>query len=272
MIGNGRGHTSLAALLVPCMAVVLLLVCAPRLSAQDSCAKVLKVVWKESQPRDLRTFAGCYGNEFDIMVLSGWIIASNDSRLDTATFGMLRTVLDSLRLTDDYAWLKEEMEKERQEQKERAAYRPPPLCDPPLYGEYFTSSTNIDIPWYFDLKQALGCALQLDRPVFLFFAAYSDVNSAYIQQNVFTDDSVRSLLAQQFVPVILYIDSKKKLTGGKPLGEENKTLLKERFNDVGTPCLVIISPDDRVITEYHDGMIRTPELLQFLNDGFKHVR
>ena len=117
MIGNGHGHQSWATLLVPCMAVVLLLVCAPRLSAQDSCAKVLKVVWKESESKDLGTFTACYGNRFDMLLLTGWLMGSmDDPRLDTATFGMLRIVLDSLRSTSTYEtkykWWKEETEKE----------------------------------------------------------------------------------------------------------------------------------------------------------------
>jgi hypothetical protein len=270
MMSGRRVYHSLIGLMVPCLSVVLLLIYTPHLTAQDSCAKILEVAWKKSTEKDFQTFAACYGNKFDMLLLSGWAMASmDDLRLDTATFGMLRVVLDSLRSTSTYAtkyqWWKEETEKERQQQEEREANKPPPLCDKPLYDEKLSSAAGIEIPWYFNLDQALACARQLDRPVFLFFTAYTDVNSGAMRRESFTDDSVRSLLTEQFVPVALFTD------GRSQMYYENKALLKERFHKAAIPYLVIISPDDRTITESL-GFMKTSELLKFLNDGLRRIR
>ena len=64
-----------------------------------------------------------------------------------------------------------------------------------------------------------------------------------MEQTIFSRDDVKDLL-KNFVLVRLYTDN------GTPDNDANAKMLQDRFNTIGLPYYVIISPDDKPLATF----------------------
>lgn len=80
------------------------------------------------------------------------------------------------------------------------------ICEEPKYSDKLSLPHQID--GYFDYDQALACAKQQNKPVFIDFTGHGCVNCREMEQRVWVDDRVLQRLKQKYIVVALYVDDK----------------------------------------------------------------
>jgi thiol:disulfide interchange protein DsbD len=126
-----------------------------------------------------------------------------------------------------------------------------------------------------DYEQALLLARQQNKPVLIDFTGWACVNCRRMEENVWVNDKVKSMMKNDFIVVSLYVDERRKLpiteqteykaSNGvaKPIitvGDKWATFQSENFNSVSQPQYAIISPDERALTKTK---AYTPNAIQF---------
>ena len=80
------------------------------------------------------------------------------------------------------------------------------LSEEPMYGD------KLEIPHelqgYFDYDQALRCAAEMDKPLFLDFTGHGCVNCRKLEESAWDHPKVLKLLREEYVVVSLYVDDK----------------------------------------------------------------
>lgn len=133
------------------------------------------------------------------------------------------------------------------------------LCDEPKYSELFEFPHGIK--GYFDLDQALSCAKQQNKPVFIDFTGHGCVNCREMEVRVWSDPEVLKRLKEDFVMVALYVDEKKDLPKSdwytstfdgrikKTLGSKNADFQITQFENNAQPFYVILDADGKELIE-----------------------
>lgn len=75
----------------------------------------------------------------------------------------------------------------------------------------FSTSDAGELPVVKDYEQALAKAKQSDKPIFLLFTGLSCPHNEAIQKLIREDDSIRKLLAEDYVNTWLYVDDGRSL-------------------------------------------------------------
>ncbi len=157
------------------------------------------------------------------------------------------------------------------------------LCEEtPKYADMFYMPHNLN--GYFDYKQALACAKELDKPIFLNFTGKWCKNCKKMYASVWSDPEVLNILKNDFILVSLYTDVNHKLPESEWItskvdGKEKKTLARvngnlelEKFKSNALPLYAIIDSEGNVLTdkEYYTYNLNIPEFIAYLNDGKKN--
>ncbi len=82
-------------------------------------------------------------------------------------------------------------------------------CSTPKYADFLHLPLGIE--GYFDYEQALECAKEQGKPLFIDFTGHACVNCREMEQNVWSDPEALKRLRNDFVVVALYVDDKKVL-------------------------------------------------------------
>jgi thiol:disulfide interchange protein len=146
--------------------------------------------------------------------------------------------------------------------KEISGYIPPmddsssatdKLCNTPKYNDLLHLPLNLQ--GYFDYKEALACAKERGKPLFIDFTGHSCANCREVENNVWADPSVWKRLDQDFVIVALYYDESAQIPENewytspntnkliKTVGKRNNDFQKTRFKSIGAPYYVILDPN-----------------------------
>jgi thiol:disulfide interchange protein DsbD len=83
------------------------------------------------------------------------------------------------------------------------------ICEKPKYGEFLHLPHGLE--GYFDYDQALSCAKELKKPLFIDFTGHGCVNCREMEANVWADPRVLKRLREDFVIAALYVDDKTRL-------------------------------------------------------------
>ncbi len=83
------------------------------------------------------------------------------------------------------------------------------LCEPPRFADKFTIPHGIQ--GYFDYEQALACAREQGKPLFIDFTGHGCVNCREMEARVWSDPAVLERLKNDFVVVALYVDDRGEL-------------------------------------------------------------
>ena len=138
---------------------------------------------------------------------------------------------------------------------------PPPLC----YSAY-SHPVNCEksLEPLRDYNEALALAKKLNKPLLIDFTGWACVNCRRMEENVWTDPTVLSMMKNEFVVVSLYVDERKVLpaaqqqtfltkSGNKKqiitVGDQWATFQSENFNAVAQPQYAIISLDEKALTK-----------------------
>jgi len=138
---------------------------------------------------------------------------------------------------------------------------PPPLC-------YSIYNNPVNCKRGFkpldDYEMALAKAKRENKPVLIDFTGWACVNCRKMEESVWTDPLVDSLMHSAFIVVSLYVDERRKLpvieqtvvktsSGADKLiirvGDKWSTFQTENFGATSQPQYAIISPDEKALTK-----------------------
>jgi thiol:disulfide interchange protein len=154
-------------------------------------------------------------------------------------------------------------------------------CTEAKYADVFHLPHGIQ--GYFDYEQALACAAEQNKPLFIDFTGHGCVNCRRMEEKVWSDATVLKILKEKYVVVSLYVDDKKvklpeneiftaKSTGKKVtlLGDKNAEIQACYFNSNSQPMYVLMHANQTLLQ--NPGSAETfeydPKLFaDFLNNG-----
>jgi thiol:disulfide interchange protein DsbD len=155
------------------------------------------------------------------------------------------------------------------------------LCDEPAYAEFLKLPHGLK--GYFDLTQAINCATEQNKPVFIDFTGHGCVNCREMEAVVWSDPQVLQRLNQEFVMVALYVDEKTELPEEqwytseydqkekKTIGKQNADLQIRWYGNNAQPFYVILDPANPQVplvepVAYNKSI---PDFIKFLDAGIR---
>lgn len=128
-----------------------------------------------------------------------------------------------------------------------------------------------------DYEKALRLSKQENKPILIDFTGWACVNCRKMEENVWTDPAVMGFIQNNFILVSLYVDDKALLpvdkrftyttkTGDKKeitsIGDLWATFQAENFNQSSQPLYVVMSPDQKLLS---NPVGYTPNASEYLN-------
>ena len=136
---------------------------------------------------------------------------------------------------------------------------------------------------YHSMEEGYAAAKASDKPVFLDISGLACVNCREMEQRVWSDPKVLSMLKNDFVIVVLYTDDKTKLpesewvttSSGKVLkdrGRVNAWFVRENFGVSAQPNYVLLSPDGKQLAPIRGYNTDIDGFVEFLNSGLEKMK
>lgn len=136
---------------------------------------------------------------------------------------------------------------------------------------------------YHSMEEGYAAAKASGKPVFLDISGLACVNCREMEQRVWSDPKVLSILKNNFVIVVLYTDDKTKLpesewvttSSGKVLkdrGRVNAWFVRENFGVSAQPNYVLLSPDGKQLAPIRGYNTDIDGFVEFLNSGLEKMK
>ena len=131
------------------------------------------------------------------------------------------------------------------------------ICDEPKHADFLHLPHGLK--GYFDYEQALACARQQNKPIFIDFTGHGCTNCREMEAVVWSDPAVLERLKNDFIVVALYVDDKTELPENewvtskydgkikKTIGKRNADIKITNLNNNAQPFYVLIGPDEKVL-------------------------
>jgi len=131
------------------------------------------------------------------------------------------------------------------------------ICDEPKFADFLHLPHGLK--GYFDYDQAIACARQQNKPLFIDFTGHGCTNCREMEAVVWSDPEVLKRLQNDFVLVALYVDDKTALPESewytskydnkvkKTIGKQNADLQITNLNNNAQPFYVLLGKDERVL-------------------------
>ncbi len=151
------------------------------------------------------------------------------------------------------------------------------ICDTPKYDEFLHLPHGIN--GYFDYKQAIACARQQNKPLFIDFTGHGCTNCREMEARVWSNPQVLQRLKNDFVVVALYVDDKTELPESewytssydkkvkKTIGKQNADLQIMRLNNNAQPFYVLVGHDEKVLVSPKPYDLSAENFVMFLEEG-----
>jgi thiol:disulfide interchange protein len=155
--------------------------------------------------------------------------------------------------------------------------RPNEICETPKYSEFLHLPHGIN--GYFDYKQAISCARQQNKPLFIDFTGHGCTNCREMEARVWSDPQVLQRLKNDFIVVALYVDDKTELPEGewytsnydkkvkRTIGKQNADLQISKLNNNAQPFYVIVGSHERVLVQPKPYDLSVENFVAFLEEG-----
>ena len=149
------------------------------------------------------------------------------------------------------------------------------------------ATSGIFEPMHNDYAGALKLAKAQNKPVLIDFTGWACVNCRRMEEKVWPDDVVDSLMRKEFIVVSLYVDEKRnlplaeqtveKLSNGTEksivsVGDKWSTFQIENFGATSQPQYAIISPDQVALTKTKFYTPDAKEFIKWLECGLAAFR
>jgi thiol:disulfide interchange protein len=156
------------------------------------------------------------------------------------------------------------------------------LCDEPKYDDFLHLPHGLT--GYFDYEQAIACARQQNKPLFIDFTGHGCTNCREMEANVWSDAQVLQRLRENFVVVALYVDDKTQLPEQdwytssydnkvkKTIGKQNADLQITRLNNNAQPFYVLVGKDERVLVSPYGYDLNAEKFVRFLDEGARKYK
>lgn len=166
------------------------------------------------------------------------------------------------------------------------------ICEEPMYGQDFHMPHNLQ--GYYDLRQAISCAIEQDKPIFLDYTGKGCSNCRMFENNVWAEEKNLAIMKEDYVVLAMYGDHSIPL----PKGEEfevdgvvyddiktaNPYFMKQYLGTVAKPSYFVLAYDkakstkDKIVlkelqkrTNFEEGY-DDKIFNQFLKNGLKEYR
>lgn len=155
-------------------------------------------------------------------------------------------------------------------------------CEEPKYSDILHWPHGLN--GYFDYEQALACAKEQDKPIFIDFTGHGCVNCREMEQRVWSDPAVLQRLSEDFVLVALYVDDRTMLPEEqwfkssydgktkKTIGQQNADFQIKRFNNNAQPFYVILNQDENLLIEPKAYDLSISGFVDFLDKALENHR
>ena len=151
------------------------------------------------------------------------------------------------------------------------------ICEMPKYDDFLHLPHGLQ--GYYDYDQALACARQQGKPLFIDFTGHGCTNCREMEAVVWSDPQVLQRLQNDFVIVALYVDDKTELPEAewftsrydhkvkKTIGKQNADLQIANLENNAQPFYVLVGKDEKVLA-WPYGYDRSVEgFVKFLDAG-----
>ncbi|MBX2913840.1 MAG: thioredoxin family protein [Cyclobacteriaceae bacterium] len=151
------------------------------------------------------------------------------------------------------------------------------ICDEPKYADFLHLPHGLS--GYFDYDQAIACARQQNKPLFIDFTGHGCTNCREMEANVWSDPQVLQRLREDYVVVALYVDDKTTLPESewytstydnkvkKTIGKQNADLQIAKLNNNAQPFYVLLGKDERVLVTPYGYNLNAEKFAAFLDVG-----
>ena len=150
-------------------------------------------------------------------------------------------------------------------------------CSEPKYDEFLDFAYPVS--GYFDYEQALDCAKEQNKPLFVDFTGHGCVNCRAMEVNVLSDPKVLEILNEDYVVVALYVDERRELPEEdwivsqydgkvkKTIGKQNIDFQMYRYNANAQPYYVLLDNQERVLNDPIAYDLDVANFIQWLQAG-----
>ncbi len=155
--------------------------------------------------------------------------------------------------------------------------QPLEICEKPIYADFLHLPHGLE--GYFDYEQAITCARELKRPLFVDFTGHGCVNCREMEANVWADPRVLKKLRDDFVVVALYVDDKTKLPEEEWVtspydGKVKKSIGKifadfqiSRFGTNAQPYYALLDNNEKLLVTPRAYSLDVDDFIDFLDQG-----
>lgn len=154
---------------------------------------------------------------------------------------------------------------------------------PPAFYSIFETKSKCphDINCFKDLNEGLEFAKRVNKPVMVDFTGWSCVNCRKMEENVWIEPDILSILSEKYVLISLYVDDKTELpeaeqkvsdcTGKKirTIGNKWSEYQTCTFKTNTQPYYVLMNADGAILNEPVGYTSNASEYKRFLEDGLK---
>jgi thiol:disulfide interchange protein len=156
------------------------------------------------------------------------------------------------------------------------------ICEPPKYADFLHLPHALQ--GYFDYEQALACAREQNKPLFIDFTGHGCTNCREMEAVVWSDPAVLDRLKNDFVVVALYVDDKTQLPESqwftskydgkvkKTIGKQNADLQITNLDNNAQPFYVLLGTDERVLAWPYGYNRSVEDFVNFLESGKKKFK
>lgn len=137
---------------------------------------------------------------------------------------------------------------------------------------------------FFDYKQALEYAKEVNKPIFIDFTGHGCVNCREMEARVWSDPEVLKRLREDYVVVALYVDDKKTLPKQewytspydqqtkKTIGDQNFDFQISKFNSNGQPFYCLIDTEGNLLVKPKEYDLKVKNFVAFLDRGLNRFK
>jgi len=156
------------------------------------------------------------------------------------------------------------------------------ICEKPKYSDFLHLPHGLE--GYFDYEQALACAKEQNKPLFVDFTGHGCVNCREMEANVWSNPKVLQRLRDDFIVVALYVDDKTPMSESEWItskhdGKVKKTVGKKyadfqisRFNVNAQPYYVLLDKNGELLVNPRAYDLDVDEFVEFLDKGLSEFK
>jgi thiol:disulfide interchange protein DsbD len=150
-------------------------------------------------------------------------------------------------------------------------------CEEAKYADFLHLPHGLQ--GYFDYDQALACARQQNKPLFIDFTGHGCTNCREMEAVVWSDPQVLERLQKDFVVVALYVDDKTELPEAqwytskydnkvkKTIGKQNADIQITNLENNAQPFYVLLGKDEKVLAWPYGYNKSVESFVDFLDRG-----